>query len=356
MQQALDLAKKGLNSTSPNPRVGCVITQAEQVVGEGFHVIAGSAHAEVHALRQAGPLATNATAYVTLEPCSHYGRTPPCALALIEAKVKEVIIATLDPNPLVAGKGKALLTQAGITVKHGLLEESARILNRGFFSRIERNRPFVQLKCATSLDGKTALNNGQSQWITSEASRLAVQHLRAKSCAILTGVGTVLKDNPTLNVRAFHTLRQPKRIVVDTHLRTPLDSHIVQQNGGQTFIATSVLDQTKHQPYLDQGVQMIKVPLKQNHIDLLFLMEKLADLEIGELMVEAGQTLNSALLQAQLIDEIVWFQAPKILGSHAQGAFSYQQELTNLISASQWQITQVNTIENDICLYLHPKN
>jgi diaminohydroxyphosphoribosylaminopyrimidine deaminase/5-amino-6-(5-phosphoribosylamino)uracil reductase len=203
MQNALALAWQGRFSTSPNPRVGCVIARGSQIVGQGFHLQAGGPHAEVHALRQAGALAEGATAYVTLEPCSHYGRTPPCAKSLMEAGVTRVVAAMADPNPLVAGKGLAMLREAGIDVSDGLLQTEARALNRGFLSRIERARPFVRLKCAAGLDGKTALANGQSQWITGAEARADVQILRAESCAILTGIGTVLADNPQLNVRDF---------------------------------------------------------------------------------------------------------------------------------------------------------
>ncbi|WP_107919643.1 bifunctional diaminohydroxyphosphoribosylaminopyrimidine deaminase/5-amino-6-(5-phosphoribosylamino)uracil reductase RibD, partial [Neisseria elongata] len=221
MRRALTLAAEGRFSTSPNPRVGCIIAHGGQIVGQGFHLKAGGPHAEVHALRQAGENARGATAYVTLEPCSHYGRTPPCAEALIQAGVSRVVAAIADPNPQVAGKGLAMLSAAGIRTESGLLETEARELNRGFLSRIERGRPFVRLKCAASLDGKTALSDGLSQWITGEAARHDVQILRAESCAVLTGIGTVLADDPQLNVRAFPTLRQPLRIVLDSRLRLP---------------------------------------------------------------------------------------------------------------------------------------
>lgn len=221
MRRALELAWQGRFSTSPNPRVGCVIAHGEQIVGQGFHLKAGEPHAEVHAIRQAGAWAKGATAYVTLEPCAHYGRTPPCAEGLIQAGVKRVVAAMRDPNPLVAGKGLNMLENVGIETAVGLLEHEARSLNRGFLSRIERNRPFVKMKTAASLDGKIALSNGKSQWITNDLSRHDVQILRAESCAILTGIGTVLADNPRLNVRALPTLRQPTRIVLDSSLKTP---------------------------------------------------------------------------------------------------------------------------------------
>lgn len=237
MRRALTLAAEGRFSTSPNPRVGCIIAHGGQIVGQGFHLKAGGPHAEVHALRQAGENARGATAYVTLEPCAHYGRTPPCAEALIAGGVGRVVAAMRDPNPQVAGKGFALLEAAGIATACGLLADEARELNRGFLSRIERGRPFVRIKTAASLDGKTALADGRSQWITGAAARADVQRLRAESCAVLTGIGTVLHDNPRLNVRKFSTIRQPLRVILDSRLRTPESSHMIQ-DGQATQIFT----------------------------------------------------------------------------------------------------------------------
>ncbi|EMT7668530.1 bifunctional diaminohydroxyphosphoribosylaminopyrimidine deaminase/5-amino-6-(5-phosphoribosylamino)uracil reductase RibD, partial [Neisseria gonorrhoeae] len=253
MENALRLAALGRFSTSPNPRVGCVIAHGRQIVGQGFHVKAGEPHAEVHALRQAGEMAKGATAFVTLEPCSHYGRTPPCAEALLRSGVTRVVAAMRDPNPPVAGKGLVLLKAAGIKTECGLLENKARELNRGFLSRIERRRPFVRLKCAVSLDGKTALSDGSSFWITGEEARADVQVLRAESCAVLTGIGTVLADNPRLNVRAFPTLRQPARIVLDSRLRLPPNSHLVTDGQSPTYIATLERDEDKLRPYREHA-------------------------------------------------------------------------------------------------------
>ena len=253
MQTALSLAWQGRFSTSPNPRVGCVIAQGEQIVGQGFHVYAGEPHAEIHALQQAGARAHGATAYVTLEPCSHHGRTAPCANALVNAGITKVVVAMTDPNPLVSGQGLAILDAAGIATVSGLFKTQARELNRGFLSRIERQRPFIKLKCAASLDGKTALSNGQSQWITGAAAREDVQILRAESCAVLTGIGTILADNPQLNVRNFHTLRQPIRIILDTRLRTPLDSHVIKDSGSPTLILTAANEQY-WKPYLQHSM------------------------------------------------------------------------------------------------------
>ncbi len=355
MCRALHLAEKGKNSTSPNPRVGCVISKDEHIIGEGFHLQTGTPHAEVHALAQAGAAAAGATAYVTLEPCSHYGLTPPCAQALIDAQISRVVMAQLDPNPLVAGKGQQMLIQAGIETQVGLLEEDARALNRGFLSRIERQRPFVFLKCAASLDGKTALNNGASQWITGPEARQEVQVLRAQSCAILTGVGTVLADNPLLTVRELATLRQPTRVVLDTHLRTPLDAHIVDAQLSPSLIMTAVTDPAQHQPYLDKGVQVVCVDIgPDGHLDLLDAVTKLAALGIGELMVEAGGKLNGAFIQSGLVDEIILFQAPKILGDLAQGLFCLA-EATVLDACSQWDTQSLTLVGADSKWVLHPQ-
>ena len=350
MQNALALARLGRFSTSPNPRVGCVIARGGQIVGQGYHVKAGEPHAEVHALRQAGGMAQGATAYVTLEPCSHYGRTPPCAKALIESGVTRVVAAMTDPNPLVAGKGLAMLAAAGIQTESGLLENEARELNRGFLSRIERNRPYVRLKCAASLDGKTALSDGQSQWITGEAARNDVQQMRAESCAILTGIGTVLADNPRLNVRAFPTLRQPVRVVLDSQLRTPLDSHLVSDGQSPTLIVTLVEDETRWQPYLAHPHIDIVRPSESmgERIDLKQVLTILAEKGIGELMIEAGTTLNTSFLQADLVDEIVLYQSPKILGNPGKMLFNFVEQPDILQQKPQWQSQSVEILDSDI--------
>lgn len=338
MQNALALARLGRFSTSPNPRVGCVIAHGSQIVGQGFHVKAGEPHAEVHALRQAGEMARGATAYVTLEPCSHYGRTPPCAEALIGSGVSRVVAAMTDPNPLVAGKGLAMLEAAGIRTESGLLETEARELNRGFLSRIERGRPFVRVKCAASLDGKTALADGRSYWITGEAARADVQTLRAESCAVLTGIGTVLADNPRLNVRAFPTLRQPARIVLDSKLQTPLGSHIISDDLSPTVIVTAVDDEERLKPY--RAFSHIRILRSSENadgrIDLAALLPQLAELGYGEIMVEAGATLTSAFIEAGLADEIVLYQAPKILGE-GRSLLTLPANPAVLTSEGEWE-------------------
>ncbi|MCS4534064.1 bifunctional diaminohydroxyphosphoribosylaminopyrimidine deaminase/5-amino-6-(5-phosphoribosylamino)uracil reductase RibD [Neisseria montereyensis] len=349
MQNALALAWQGRFSTSPNPRVGCVIAHGTQIVGQGFHIKAGGPHAEVHALRQAGEFARGATAYVTLEPCSHYGRTPPCAEALTQAGVSRVVAAMTDPNPLVAGRGFAILEAAGIQTESGLLEAESRKLNRGFLSRIERGRPFVRLKCAASMDGKTALSDGRSQWITGEKARADVQILRAESCAIITGIGTVLADNPRLNVRAFPTLRQPARVVVDTTLKIPLESQLIQDSGSPTIIATLSNDKVKLQKLSQYSHLQILRPSENNgKIDLHHLLKLLAEEGYGEIMVEAGIALSTAFLEADLIDEIVLYQSAKILGSHAKGLFDFIQNESVLSHPAKWKTVSVNIIQNDI--------
>lgn len=349
MQNALKLAALGRFSTSPNPRVGCVIAQGGQVVGQGFHVKAGEPHAEVHALRQAGEMAKGATAFVTLEPCSHYGRTPPCAEALVQAGVSRVVVAMRDPNPLVAGKGLALLEAAGIKTECGLLESEARELNRGFLSRIERRRPFVRLKCAVSLDGKTALSDGSSFWITGEEARADVQVLRAESCAVLTGIGTVLADNPRLNVRAFPTLRQPARIVLDSRLRLPSNSHLLTDGQSPTLIATLERDEGRLSPYREHTHIRILMPSEtaDGKIDLNSLMRLLAGEGYGEVMVEAGAKLASAFLAEDLADEIVLYRSPKILGS-GKDLFSLPENRAALSAPPLWTPVSTEILGHDV--------
>ena len=327
MARALQLAENGLYSTSPNPRVGCVIVRNGTIIGEGWHERAGEPHAEIHALRKAGEAARGATVYLTLEPCSHYGRTPPCAQALIEAGVSRVVVAMKDPNPLVAGEGLAMLEQAGIQTEQGLLEAQAHELNVGFVYRMTCGRPWVRLKIATSLDGKTALNNGVSQWITSESARRDVHRLRARSCAVLTGIGTVLADDPQLDVRAMETSRQPLRVVLDSRLRMPVTAKIL--SGGETLIVTGNDDHNTMDELWKAGARMLILPLKNGRVDLEQMLVELTKREINEITVEAGPTLSGALLQAGLVDELVIYQAPLLLGDRARGMLD-MTELTTL--------------------------
>ncbi|WP_371128809.1 bifunctional diaminohydroxyphosphoribosylaminopyrimidine deaminase/5-amino-6-(5-phosphoribosylamino)uracil reductase RibD [Nitrosomonas sp. Nm132] len=345
MSQALKLAEKGLYTTSPNPRVGCVIVKNNRVIGSGWHERAGQPHAEINALNSAGVETKNATVYVTLEPCSHYGRTPPCAQALINAGVAKVIIAMLDPNPLVAGSGATMLRQAGIIVQAGLLEEQARMLNIGFISRMIRHRPWVRLKIAASLDGKTALENGESQWITSEAARLDGHRLRATSCAILTGIGTVKKDDPQLTVRYIETSRQPLRVVIDSRLEISVNARLLQDE--KILIFSAQRDESRIKSLEEKGADIIIMPGAGGKVDLTQMMVKLTDFEINEVLVESGSTLGGAMVQEGLVDELVIYLAPYVLGDKAQGMLSLPM-LTTLSHKRKLEVTDLRVIGEDI--------
>lgn len=319
MARALRLAEQGLYTTTPNPRVGCVLVRDGAVVGEGWHVRAGEPHAEVHALRAAGDKARGATAYVTLEPCSHHGRTPPCANALIDAGVSRVVAAMRDPNPQVAGGGLALLTLAGIAVQVGLLEPEARELNIGFVARMTRGRPWLRLKTAASLDGKTALDNGESKWLTGPAARADVQRWRARSCAILTGVGTVLADDPRMNVRDLDSGRQPLKVIVDSQLRTPPTARVL---AGGALVVCAQAEPARRAALEAVGAQVLELPNAVGRVGLSALLGELARRGINEVHGEAGATLNGALLEAGLVDEWLAYFAPLVLGHGARGLFN----------------------------------
>jgi len=344
MARALRLAENGLYTTTPNPRVGCVIVKDGAVVGEGWHVRAGEPHAEIHALRAAGEAARGATVYVTLEPCCHHGRTPPCAQALIAAGVARVVAAMEDPNPLVAGEGLDLLERAGVRTEHGLLEDQAHELNIGFVYRMTSGRPWVRLKTAASLDGKTALNNGVSQWITGEDARRDVHRLRARSCAVLTGIGTVLADDPQMNVRAVETPRQPLRVVVDSQLRMPPSAKML--TGGKTLIVTGSHDHQKMDALYQAGARMLILPLKDGRIDLKQMLDELAKQQINEVMVEAGPTLSGAMLQAGLVDELMIYLAPLLLGDRARGMFELP-ELSEM-AGRELRIKDIGMVGRDL--------
>jgi diaminohydroxyphosphoribosylaminopyrimidine deaminase/5-amino-6-(5-phosphoribosylamino)uracil reductase len=333
MANALQLAKKGQFTTSPNPRVGCILVKNGQIIGKGFHERAGQAHAEINALKNATQDVKGASAYVTLEPCSHHGRTPPCCDALIQAGISRLVVAMSDPNPLVSGQGIERCKAAGIEVICDVLRADAEKVNRGFISRMTRNRPFVQSKIAMSLDGRTALENGQSQWITSSQSRADVHLFRAQSCAILTGIGTVLADNPSLNARVDFDCVQPIRVVLDSTLQMPLDSKMAKLNG-RTLILTCSKNLQKHQILKDVGFEIYVLPEKNGRLDLHAVMEFLALQEINNVFVEAGATLNGALLESNLVDEWLIYMAPCILGDKGRGAFS----LPSLNSMSEKKI------------------
>lgn len=353
MAQALRLAERGMYTTSPNPRVGCVIVNNGMVVGEGWHARAGQAHAEVHALQQAGDRARSATAYVTLEPCSHHGRTPPCADALIAAGVARVVAAMRDPNPKVAGSGLARLQATGIDTASGLMETQARELNPGFIARMEKQRPWVRSKIAASLDGGTALENGISQWITGAAARHDVQHWRARACAVLTGIGTVLADDPQMNVRGIETDRIPLRVVLDSQLRLPPDARILQ-GGGVLIVCGS--DSVPQADILRQaGAEILALPGGDGLTDLPALLAVLAQREINELHVEAGPGVNGAMLRAGLIDELLLYLAPTLLGSAARGLFDFPA-LTGMSQRTNLDILALDKVGQDIRVRARPGN
>ena len=322
MARALELARRGLYSTEPNPRVGCVIARGERIVGEGWHRYAGEPHAEINALAAAGGDASGATAYVTLEPCRHSGRTGPCTQALIQAGIARVVAAMVDPNPRVTGRGFAELAAAGIDVESGLLEAEAQALNRGFASRFERGRPWVRCKLAATLDGRTATAVGESRWITGEAARADVHRLRAQAGAVLTGIGTVLADDPRLDARIENAdcLAPPMRVIVDSHLRTPPTAKLFGARG-RVLIATSG-DTTSARTLLDAGAEVVSLPRADGRIALGALMSALAERGINEVHTECGPTLAGTLLESGLVDEVVVYLAPALLGDAARGMFT----------------------------------
>ncbi|WP_210453069.1 bifunctional diaminohydroxyphosphoribosylaminopyrimidine deaminase/5-amino-6-(5-phosphoribosylamino)uracil reductase RibD [Pantoea ananatis] len=361
MARALELARRGRFTTTPNPNVGCVIVRDGQIVGEGWHQRAGEPHAEVHALRMAGDRARGATAYVTLEPCSHHGRTPPCCDALIAAGVTRVVAAMQDPNPQVAGRGLHRLHQAGIEVSHGLMMQEAEALNRGFLKRMRTGFPWIQLKLGASLDGRTAMASGESQWITSPAARRDVQRLRAQSSAILSSSATVLADNPSLTVRWSELdsesqrlvdeaeLRQPVRVIVDSQNRVTPDHKLIEQLG-ETWLMRQQVDD-RHWP---ETVTQIPVPLRDSQLDLVALMMVLGQRQINSVWVEAGATLAGALIQAGLVDELIVYVAPKLLGNDARGLCQLAG-LTQLADAPVFAFRDIRLVGDDVRLTLTPQ-
>ncbi|TNE82907.1 MAG: bifunctional diaminohydroxyphosphoribosylaminopyrimidine deaminase/5-amino-6-(5-phosphoribosylamino)uracil reductase RibD [Gammaproteobacteria bacterium] len=346
MARALQLAARGCYTTMPNPAVGCVIARGDEVVGEGWHQRAGEPHAEVHALRAAGARAKGASAYVSLEPCSHHGRTPPCADALIEAGVARVVYGMQDPNPNVAGRGLEKLRQAGITVDGPLLEAEARALNRGFIKRQQQQLPRVTVKLAMSLDGRTAMASGESQWITGPAARSDVQRLRARSSAIVTGLGTVVHDNPALTVRAVDlglenaeeiVRRQPLRVVVDSQLRIPRDCQLLGDSGA-TLVASATGGELP-------GAEVVALDNGSGRVDLKALLGLLAQRECNEVLVEAGAELAGAFVAAGLADELVVYMAPKLLGSAARPLLTLP--LQAMSEAQDVEIVDIRAIGDD---------
>lgn len=351
MHLALQLAGQSMYITTPNPRVGCVIVRDSHVIAQGRTQPAGQAHAEVVALRDAqarGIDLHGATAYVTLEPCSHHGRTPPCVDALIAAGISRVVAAIEDPNPQVAGTGIATLRAAGIAAEVGLLADEARELNIGFFSRMQRGRPWVRMKIAASLDGGTALANGQSQWITSAAARADGHAWRARACALLTGIGTVEQDDPQLTVRGIDTPRQPQRVVLDSALQIRPDAKVL--NGGGSWIVTTARDASREAALMDAGAEIIQLPDQQGKVDLQSLMRELARREINELHVEAGFKLNGSLLSAGVVDELLVYLAPCLLGP-AQG-MARLPALQQLDQRLSFRLHEMQRVGDDVRLLL----
>ena len=358
MQAAIKLAKGGIFTTFPNPNVGCVITQEDRLVGEGFHVRAGEPHAEIHALHQAKEKAKGATVYVTLEPCSHFGRTPPCADALIAAKVRRVVCAMTDPNPNVAGKGIERLRNAGIVVDVGLLQEEAEALNRPFIKKMKTGLPYVQLKLAGSLDGRTALKNGQSQWITSPKAREDVQVFRAQAGAVLSTSQTVLDDNPSLNVRweqlpsriqakyPKETLRQPLRVILDAQGKIPPSAKLFSLPGDILILTQKDTGSFSYQNEISH-VEVIKIGHNEGRFDLSALLRILAEKGIYHIWVEAGATLAGSLIKEDLVDELIIYQAPLLLGADSRPLMHFTG-LTLLDDAPRFVFNDMHPLGDDV--------
>ncbi|WP_208601789.1 bifunctional diaminohydroxyphosphoribosylaminopyrimidine deaminase/5-amino-6-(5-phosphoribosylamino)uracil reductase RibD [Parageobacillus thermantarcticus] len=354
MRLAIEMAKAGIGQTSPNPIVGAVVVKNGEIVGLGAHLKAGEPHAEVHAIRMAGEKAKGATVYVTLEPCSHYGKTPPCADLLIEAGVRRVVVATTDPNPLVAGKGIEKLRNAGIDVKLGVLKEEADELNRVFFHYIATKTPFVTLKYASSLDGKIATATGESKWITSEAAREDVHRYRAVHDAILVGVNTVIVDNPSLTVRLPEGGKNPIRIVLDTHLRTPLDATILRDGQAETWmIVGSEVSDEKKKRYENENVQVIS--MSTPHIDIDELLHVLGERRITSLFVEGGSHVHDSFVRAKAVNEIVAYFTPKLIGGKQAPTPIGGIGFASMADVMQLEIRRVETIGPDIKIVAIPK-
>jgi diaminohydroxyphosphoribosylaminopyrimidine deaminase/5-amino-6-(5-phosphoribosylamino)uracil reductase len=343
MARALALAERGLYTTAPNPRVGAVVVRDGRLVGEGWHELAGGPHAEIAALADAkrrGEAVRGATLYVTLEPCSHSGRTPPCTSAIVEAGIARVAAAMPDPNPL-AAHGAARLREAGIHVDVGLLEGEANELNAGFVMRMTRGRPFVRMKVAASLDGRTAMADGESRWITCEAARADGHHWRARACAVLTGIGTVRADDPELTVRSVATTRQPLRVVVDRHGDTPADAKVLR--GGALLVTAAARNSAWR-----EDVEHVSLPDADGRVDLVALMRRLAERGINEVHVEAGARLNAALLEARQVDELLVYLAPALLGDPARGMAEFHAAVRPLASRVALAYESIDRVGTDL--------
>lgn len=352
MALALRLAERGLYTTDPNPRVGCVVVREGRVVGQGWHLRAGEPHAEVHALQQAGEQAKGASVYVTLEPCSHHGRTPPCADALVAAGVARVVVAMEDPNPEVAGRGIERLRAASIEVDVGLLQTQAELLNPGFIARHRRGRPYVRCKLAMSLDGRTAMASGASKWITSAAARADVQKLRARSSVIVTGINTVLADDPRMNARVDFEAHQPDRVVLDSQLRMAPQATMLSLSG-VTRLATLSRDERKRAALEQAGARFLDLEGVDGRVELDGLLNALADLEYNEVLVEAGPTLSGAFVQAGLIDELIVYLAPHLMGD-AGRALLHLPGIDTMRQRIKLQMTDLKQVGDDLCLTYRP--
>ena len=356
MQRAIALAKQGHFTTSPNPRVGCVLVKDGTVIGEGFHYQAGQGHAEVNALKQAAENAQGCTAYVTLEPCSHFGLTPPCAKALIDAKVSKVIAAMVDPNPKVSGRGLTLLAEAGIATAYGLLEQEAQMLNVGFIKRMTQQKPYIRCKLASSLDGKTAMANGESQWITSAQSREDVQRLRAESCAIISGADAVIFDNAKMNVRwqslgylkaqyPEAAIRQPVRVIIDSKNRLSPDLALFA-HASKIILIRQRIENDQQWPHF---VEQVCLPTINNgdYIDLASVVEFLAVREFNEVLIESGAQLAGAFIEQNLVDELVLYQAPKLMGAAGKSLVNFS-DICHLSDSKSLSITDIRAVGDDI--------
>jgi diaminohydroxyphosphoribosylaminopyrimidine deaminase/5-amino-6-(5-phosphoribosylamino)uracil reductase len=352
MARAIQLAKNGRYTTDPNPRVGCVLVRDDVVIGEGWHIKAGLGHAEIEALKNVRD-AQGATAYVTLEPCSHHGKTPPCCDALITAGVSRVVAAMQDPNPLVAGRGLEKLKAAGVEVSCGLLQEDAITLNRGFIKRMTENRPFVRSKLAMSLDGRTAMASGESKWITSVEARADVHRLRAESSAILTGINTVIADDPALNARVAFDVVQPVRVLLDSGLNMPVTAQMAKLPG-RSLILTCSEDDHKQQVLQEAGFEVYRLIGKIGRLDLPEVMRFLAAQQINEVLIEAGALLNGALLTENLIDELIVYMAPSILGDQGRGLF-HLPGITMMADKNTLKLLDVRQVGGDLRLTLKPQ-
>jgi diaminohydroxyphosphoribosylaminopyrimidine deaminase/5-amino-6-(5-phosphoribosylamino)uracil reductase len=354
MARALQLAARGLYTAHPNPRVGCVLVRDGRIVGEGWHARAGGPHAEAVALTQAGKSAHGATCYVTLEPCCHQGRTPPCTKALLKAGVARVLAAMLDPNPLVAGRGAAELSSAGTSVLSGLLQTPAQTLNAGYIKRMRTGRPFVLCKLAMSLDGRTAMASGESQWITDEDARRDVQRLRARSSAILTGIGTVLSDDPAFTVRDLGVDSRPMRVVVDPHFSMPEKARILGLPG-RTVVATATQDEDLAERLRRAGAEVVHLPGQGDTVDLSALMDYLGQQQANEVLLETGATLSGAMLRAGLVDAVVLYMAPILMGDSARGLF-HLPGLDTMDQCIAFDVQDIRAVGKDWRITLVPRS